>query len=99
MITVSLALHTSLFAMAANQLRTISPTEFLMQMILPEYTAKPIEDDSNTPNTDEASDKTSEETQAPAPTDTEEPSAKRHRLPAIKPGTKIFLQTQKTDLP
>lgn len=75
LITVSLALHTSLFAMAANQLRTISPTEFLMQMILPEYTAQPIEDDSDTPNVDQASDKTSEETQAPAPADTEEPSA------------------------
>ena len=75
LITVSLAMHTSLFAMAANQLRTMSATEFLMQMILPDYTVQPIEDDSDDLSTDDASDKTLEETQTPAPADTEEPPA------------------------
>ena len=67
LITVSLALHTSLFAMAANQLRTMSATEVLMQMILPDYTVQPIEDDSDDLSTDDASYKTLEETQTPAP--------------------------------
>lgn len=70
LITVSLALHTSLFAMAANHLRTISPTEFLMQLILPAYTAEPIEKPNS--DTEKDADKTSEEN-PPAPADTEEP--------------------------
>ncbi len=72
LITVSLALHTSLFAMAANQLRTISPTEFLMQLILPAYTADPIENTDSDTNQD--ADKTSDE-EPPDTVDTEEPPA------------------------
>lgn len=71
LITVSLALHTSLFAMAATRLRTVSPTELLMQLILPEYVAQPIAKD-DAPDENAESDKTPEETQAPAQKETEE---------------------------
>ncbi len=73
LITVSLALHTSLFAMAVTQLRTVSPTEFLMQLILPTYTADPIEENAE-PDRENESDKTSEENLS-APADTEEAPA------------------------
>ncbi len=70
LITVSLALHTSLFAMAANQLRTVSPTDFFMQLILPGYTAEPIQEDANPNDTDHA-DKSDNTPPSPTP-DTED---------------------------
>lgn len=73
LITVSLALHTSLFAMAATQLRTVSPAEFLMQLILPTYTSDPIEENIDSEGENE-SDKIPEEN-PPAPTDTEDAPA------------------------
>lgn len=54
LITVSLALHTSLFAMAANHMRTVSPVDFFMQFILPGYTAEPIQDNTKSGDADKA---------------------------------------------
>lgn len=69
LITVSLALHTSLFAMVANQLRTVSPTDFFMQLIFPGYTAEPIREDTGSNDTDQT-DKSNDTPSSPT-TDTE----------------------------
>lgn len=66
LITVSLALHTSLFAMAANHMRTVSPVDFFMQLILPGYTAEPIQDNTKPDDTDKA-DKSDENPPSQAP--------------------------------